>query len=240
MNKYKLDALFIGAHPDDIEITSAGTLIKLVRAGKKTGIIDLTRGELSTRGDLIARKKETDSASKILGISFRKNLDLPDGNIENNRSNRLKLIQILRKYEPEIVFAPYPSDRHPDHINAGNLIREACFFSGLHKIKTKDQKPHRPKRIFYFRHSFDIPISFIMDISDTFNLKMKSILAYKTQFYRDAKITNEPETFISNKLFIKDIETRARFYGFKIGVEFGEPFYCENYLNVSVKEIFNI
>ena len=119
----KLDALFIGSHPDDIELTCGGTVCKLVKSGKKAGILDLTRGELSTRGNLVQRKRETEKASKVLGISVRQNLGLRDGEIQNNRASRLKLIKIIRKYRPEIIFAPYPSDRHPDHINASNLVR---------------------------------------------------------------------------------------------------------------------
>ncbi|MCI0472238.1 MAG: PIG-L family deacetylase, partial [Ignavibacteria bacterium] len=156
----KLDALFVASHPDDIEITSAGTAIKLVKEGKKTGIVDLTQGELSTRGNLKSRKVETDLASSIMGIHYRKNLKLNDGNIENNRENRIKLIKVIRETKPRILFAPYPSDRHTDHINAGNLIRESTFLSGLTKIKTGKLKAHRPRKVFYYRHAYDIPVSF--------------------------------------------------------------------------------
>jgi bacillithiol biosynthesis deacetylase BshB1 len=224
-NKSKLDALFIGAHPDDIEITSAGTLLNMIKAGKKAGIIDLTMGELSTRGDLRTRKKETDSASKILGIKIRENLGLPDGDIQNNQRNRIKLIRLIRKFKPTVVFAPYPNDRHPDHINASNLIRESVYYSGLNKIQTDGFEPYRPSKIFYFRHAYDLPISFIVDISDVYKIKIRSIKAYKSQFYNPK--TKQPDTYISSKLFLKDVESRARFYGFKIGAEFGEPFYCE-------------
>lgn len=226
MNKIsKLDALFIGAHPDDIEITSSGTLLKMIRAGKKAGIIDLTMGELSTRGDLTTRKKETDSASKILGIKTRENLGFSDGDIQNNQKSRNKLIRLIRKYRPSVIFAPYPNDRHPDHINASNLIRESAYYSGLNKIQTEGYAPYRPSKVFYFRHAYDLPISFIVDISDVYKIKIRSIKAYKSQFYNPK--TKQPDTYISSNLFLKDVESRARFYGFKIGVEFGEPFYCE-------------
>lgn len=234
-DRNKLDALFIGAHPDDIEITSAGTLLKMIKAGKKAGIIDLTLGELSTRGDLKTRKKETDAASKILGIKVRENLGLPDGDIQNNHRNRIKLIRLLRKYKPGIVFAPFPNDRHPDHINTSNLVRESVYYSGLNKIETEKLEPYRPSKIFFFRHAFDLPISFIIDISDVFKTKMRSIKAYKSQFYNPK--TKQPDTYISSQLFLKDVESRARFYGFKIGVEFGEPFYCEEPICIKAENL---
>lgn len=240
MNKdLKLEALFIGAHPDDIEITSAGTLLKFVQAGKKAGILDLTRGELSTRGTLKSRKAETQNASKILGVSVRENLGLADGNIENTYENRIKIIKIIRKYKPEIVFAPFTNDRHPDHIYTSEIVRDAVFYSGLKKIQTGNLEAFRPKRIFYFRHAYDLPVSVIVDISDVFNTKMKSILAYKSQFFNPEN-KSEPETYISSELFIKDIETRARFYGFKTGVEFGEPFYSEEPFKAGINELMKI
>lgn len=238
MNKViKLDVLFIGAHPDDIELTSAGTLLKLVNNGYKCGIIDLTLGELSTGGNLSQRKKETLKATKILGIKIRENLSLPDGDIQNNQKNRLRLIRLIRKYQPEIIFAPYPFDRHPDHINASILIKESVYFSGLVKLKIDDTIPYRPKRVFYFSHAYDIPISFIVDITDTFKTKLKSIKAYTSQFY-NPRIKTKQKTYINSKLFLKNIETKARFFGFKIGVEFGEPFYTFEPLNMEIANLF--
>lgn len=235
----KLEALFIGAHPDDIEITSSGTLLKFAQAGKKTGILDLTRGELSTRGTLESRKIETQNASKILGVTVRENLGLSDGNIENTYENRLKIIKIIRKYKPSVIFAPFSNDRHPDHIYTSEIVRDSVFYSGLAKIKTGKLQAFRPKRIFYFRHAYDLPVSVIVDISDVFEKKMKSILAYKSQFFNPEN-KSEPETYISSRLFIKDIETRARFYGFKAGVEFGEPFYSEEPFKASINELLKI
>lgn len=234
----KLDALFIGSHPDDIELTCGGTVCKFVKSGKKVGIIDLTKGELSTRGNLAQRKKETEKATKVLGVEFRKNLGLKDGNIKNNYTDRLKLIKIIREYKPEIVFAPYPSDRHPDHINASNLIRESVFYSGLRKIVTGKLVAFRPKKIFYYRHAFEIPISFIMDVSDVFENKLEAIKCYETQFY-NPKYKTEPETYISSKRFLDDIITRAKFFGFKIGVEYGEPFFCYEHFKLDVNMIFS-
>ena len=242
LEKLKIDALFIASHPDDIEITCGGTCNKLVRDGKKVGIVDLTEGELSTKGNTETRNKETGKASKVLGIHFRENLGLQDGNIQNNLDNRNKLIKIIRTLKPEIVFAPYPNDRHPDHINASNLIRESVFFSGLKKIEVENLKPYRPRRVFYYRHAYDFPISFIFDISDVFDTKIKAILCYSSQFYnpKNNKIKKEPDTYISTKLFLDDLTHRAAFFGFKIGVKYGEPFFCYENLKIDSKNIFDI
>jgi N-acetylglucosamine malate deacetylase 1 len=236
----KLDVLFIGSHPDDIELTCGGTVCKFVKAGKKVGILDLTKGELSTRGNLAQRKKETEKATKVLGVEFRENLGLKDGDIQNNYANRLKLVKVIREHQPDIVFAPYPFDRHPDHINASNFIREAVFYSGLRKIVTGKQSAYRPKRIFYYRHAYDIPVSFIMDVSDSFEKKLDAIKCYDSQFYNPKYAKKEPETYISSKRFLDDIITRAKFFGFKIGVEFGEPFFCYEDLKVDTNILFKI
>ena len=237
----KLDALFVASHPDDIEITAGGTAIKLINEGKKVGIVDLTRGELSTRGTIQTRKKETEEASKVMGIHFRTNLKMEDGNIANIKANRAKLIKVIRETKPTIMFAPYPSDRHTDHINASNFIRESAFLSGLTKIKTGKLEAYRPQRVFYYRHAYDFPITFIVDISDTFKQKMKAIECYSTQFYKSKSTSaDEPETYISTSLFWKDLESRARFFGFKIGTEFGEPFYCYETIRVSAKNLLEI
>lgn len=235
----KIDALFIGSHPDDIELTCGGTVCKLVKSGKKIGILDLTKGELSTRGNLTQRKKETDKATKVLGVNFRKNLGLKDGDIQNNFANRLKLIKLIREYKPELVFAPYASDRHPDHINASNLIREAVFYSGLRKIATGKLPAFRPNKVFYYRHAYDIPVSFIMDFSDVFEKKMEAIKCYESQFY-NPEYKNQPETYISNKRFLGDITARSRFFGFKIGVEYGEPFFCFEDIKLGSDMLFEI
>ncbi|MEO8210347.1 MAG: bacillithiol biosynthesis deacetylase BshB1 [bacterium] len=234
----KLDTLFFGTHPDDVELFCGGTVISLCESGKKTGIADLTLGELSTRGNLNSRKKETEAASKLLGISVRENLKLKDGNIELNKVNREKVIRIIRKYKPEIVFVPYPHDRHPDHITAGNLIRESVFYSGLNKIKTGLLESFRPEKVFYYRNAYDIPVSFIFDVSSVFSKKLEVLKCYDTQFYN--LNSKEPETFISTKLFDKEIEARARHFGFKIGVEFGEPYYSFDAVKINAATLFEI
>lgn len=206
--------------------------------GKKVGVIDLTKGELSTRGTVASRKKETVAASGLMGIHVRENLGISDGNILLNEINKKKIITAVRKHRPEIVFAPYPLDRHPDHIHAGNLIKECIFYSGLKKIKTGKFKEYRPNKVFFYKSASDMPVSFIVDISKTFSKKLDILKCYSTQFY-DPK-SKEPETFISSKLFDKEIETRARYFGFKIGVEFGEPYYSYEPLNISPQTIFSI
>ena len=230
--------MFIGAHPDDIELNCGGTVLKLVESGKNVGIIDLTEGELSTRGNRRSRVLETSAASILLGISFRENLKIRDGSIEINKINREKIIRVLRKYKPEIVFAPYPNDRHPDHIYAGNLIRESVFYSGLMKIRTGNLKAFKPGKLYFYRSAIDIPVSFIFDISSVFKKKLEVLKCYRTQFY-DSE-SKEPETFISSSFFRNEIEARARHYGFKIGAEFGEPYYSYDAIRINDKNIFEI
>ncbi len=237
-NIKKLDVLFFAAHPDDAELNCGGTILSLTDAGNKVGIADLTLGELSTRGNLKIRKQETESATELLRLSSRINLKIPDGRIEINKVNKEKIIRTLREYRPGIVFAPYPHDRHPDHINAGNLIRESFFYSGLSKIKTGNLESYRPYNIYYYRNALDIPVSFIFDISKTFRKKLQVLKCYKSQFYDAA--SKEPQTFISTELFDKDVEVRARHFGFKIGVEFGEPYFSHSAIKINENSLFKI
>jgi len=234
----KTDAMFFAAHPDDAELNCGGTILSLVNSGRTVGIVDLTLGELSTRGNLKLRKKETDKATSLLGIKFRENLKISDGNIELNNSNKKKIIEVIRKYRPEIIFAPYPMDRHPDHINASNLIRESYFYSGLSKIKTGKSEQFRPSKIYYYRNAVDMPVSFIFDISKTFKQKLEVMQCYDSQFYNAE--SKEPQTFISSKLFEQEVEARARHFGFKIGVEFGEPFYTDSDLKIESDTLFSL
>lgn len=236
-NKFKLDALFFGAHPDDVELTCGGTVLKLVNDGKKVGIIDLTKGELSTRGNLTTRKKETDAASKVMGIEVRENAGLKDGEIKNDAASRKIIINLIRKYQPKIIFAPYPDDRHPDHINAGNLINDSFFYSGLKKIFTKVNIPFRANKLYFYPQHYDIPVSFVIDISKFYNKKLEALKCYGTQFFSGKKEKGE-ETYISTENFMKYTEAKARFYGFKIGAEFGEPFYTKGYLKFETGNLF--
>jgi bacillithiol biosynthesis deacetylase BshB1 len=236
----KLDALFIGAHPDDIELTCSGTLVKLVNSGKNAGIADLTRGELSTRGTMEIREKETNEATKTLGIIYRTNLNIRDGSIDNTEENRLKVIQIIRACSPELVFLPYPYDRHPDHVHASELIRNAAFYLGLKKIETefegKEQLPHRPSKLIYYMHAYTFEPSFIVDITNELESKMKSILCYKSQFHNPG--SSESETFISDEKFLEFIKAKAQFYGFQIGAKYGEPFFTNEKIKLDPLNLF--
>ncbi|MBI3364766.1 MAG: bacillithiol biosynthesis deacetylase BshB1 [Ignavibacteriae bacterium] len=222
----KLDLLAIGAHPDDVELTCSGTLAKATKLGYKVGIVDLTEGELGTRGNDKIRAKEATAAAKTLGC-VRENLHLPDGNIEINKKNRLKLIQIYRKYRPKIILIPHFGERHPDHVHAHHLCREAWFYSGLRKIETKlngkRQEPWRPHNYFHFMQWQEFEPSFIVDITDVYEQRVKSIRAHKSQFYNPK--SKEPQTILSQQSFLDFVETRAKSFGFKIGAKYGEPFY---------------
>lgn len=231
-----IDVLVFAAHPDDAELSMGGTIAKLSKNGFKVGIIDLTKGELGTRGSAETRQKEAFQAAIILKSALRENLNMPDGSIQRNKENLLKIVMVIRRYKPKIIFAPYFNDRHPDHIDASKLVKEAFFSSGLMKIKTFDkevaQHSYRPHKIFYYMQTYTFEPTFIVDITHTFQDKMKSVKAYETQFF-DPK-NKEPETFISRPEFLSYIESRALFYGFQISKHYGEPFYCEEKLEVDI------
>lgn len=232
----QLDALAFGTHPDDVELFCGGTLLKLIRQGMKTGVVDLTMGELSTRGTVEVREKEAREAASRLQLSSRTNAGLPDGRIENSYGHRLKIITFLRMHRPKLIFIPYWSDRHPDHRNASIVLQEAAFYSGLEKITT-GHEPFRPKHvIFYFHHEITDP-SFVVDISDTFDEKMNAVRAYRSQFYDAA--SGERETYISSQAFIESVEIRARYFGFQIGVKYGEPFRTKTVIKIdNLAEVF--
>ena len=224
-----LDVLVFAAHPDDAELSMGGTIAKLTSHNHKVGIIDLTRGELGTRGHAGTRKGETLKASSILKITLRENLEIPDGNIQRTKENLYKIISAIRKYKPGIIFAPYFNDRHPDHIDTSKLVKKAMFASGLPKIVTTENKveqvAYRPLKLFYYMQTYTFEPTFIIDISKYFKTKMGAIKAYSTQFYDPE--SSEPETFISDPKFLDYIESRAKFYGFQIRKHYGEPFFCE-------------
>ncbi|MDE3058959.1 MAG: bacillithiol biosynthesis deacetylase BshB1 [Bacteroidota bacterium] len=236
----KLDILAIGAHPDDIELTCAGTLVKAAREGMRTGIVDLTQGELGTRGTKQIRAQEAEEAAHILGLMTRRNLKMHDGNIELNRKNLHTVIALLRELQPRILLIPHFNERHPDHMHTYQLAREAWFYSGLAKLKTtmsgKAQQPFRPNNFFSFMQKFEFIPAFIVDVSDTFELRMKSIRAHRSQFFNPE--SKERETILSKPEFLKEIETRAMYYGQSIGVIYGEPFY--SYVPVGIENIFDL
>jgi bacillithiol biosynthesis deacetylase BshB1 len=236
----KLDVLAFAAHPDDVEISCSGTVAKLVAQGKKVGIIDLTQGELGTRGTPEIRLKESEEATKILKLSVRENLGLADGFFEINLQNKLSVVSMLRKYQPEIVLLNSVTDRHPDHGRASQLCSEACFLSGLRKIETLQdgilQKPWRPKNVYHYIQDRHIHPDFIVDISDFYEIKMNALKAFKSQFYDPN--SPEPPSPISGKEFFDFIEGRARTFGRIAGVEFAEGFTVER--APMVNDIFDL
>ena len=222
----KLDVLAFGAHPDDIELACSGSLMKLIAEGKSVGIVDLTEGEMGTRGSIFTRREESANASKIIGIAVRENLNLGDSSFELNQETRVKVIEVIRKYKPTIVLANAVDDRHIDHPKGAQLVKEAFFLSGLSKIVTSSnneaQVAFRPKFLFHYIQHYHTRPDFVIDITPFQNKKIESVLAYKTQFYNpDHK---EDETPISSKRFLRFLDGRAREMGETIGVEFGEGF----------------
>ena len=232
----KLDILAIGAHPDDVELGCGATIAKEVANGKKVGIIDLTRGELGTRGTAETRDEEALAAAEILNVVVRENMRFADGFFANDKAHQLALISKIRKYQPDIVICNAIDDRHIDHGKGSKLASDACFLSGLLKIETLNekgevQKPWRPKQVYHFIQWKNIEPDFVVDVSDFIDLKMKSVLAYKTQFFSED--SKEPQTPISSKNFTDSVIYRARDLGRLIGVEYAEGFTVERYVGVN-------
>ncbi|MCX8481729.1 MAG: bacillithiol biosynthesis deacetylase BshB1 [Sediminibacterium sp.] len=229
--------LVFGAHPDDIELGCAGTIISTIHAGKKVGVVDLTKGELGTRGNAIIRAKEAKKSATILGLSVRENLNLADGFFEINKKNILKVIQIIRNYQPSIILANAPTDRHPDHGRAANLLYEAFFLSGLEKIKTtfkrNTQPAWKPTYLFNYIQDKYIEPNILIDISDYIDKKVESINAYSSQFYNATNKSNEPSTYISTPQFLQSILHRNGLFGKRIGVNFAEGFLTSKIIGLS-------
>ncbi|MCZ2084630.1 MAG: bacillithiol biosynthesis deacetylase BshB1 [Flavobacteriales bacterium] len=228
----KVDILAIGAHPDDVELGCGGTLAKLISEGKTVAVVDLTQGELGTRGTNLTRAEEAANASKILGFSDRVNLKMKDGFLQNSEEYQMQIVRVIRKYQPEIVFANSIDDRHPDHAKASKLISDACFLSGLVKIETtldnENQKAWRPKQIFNYIQWKNVTPHFVVDVSDFMSKKIEACLAYKTQFYDPT--SKEPMTPISSKDFLESLTYRAQDLGRLSGVDFAEGFTSEKLL----------
>lgn len=233
----KLDILVFGAHPDDAELGAGATIAKEISRGKKIGIVDLTRGELGTRGTAEIRNEEALQAAKILGVQVRENLEFADGFLVNDKEHQLAIIRIVRKYRPEIVLCNAIDDRHIDHAKASQLVSEACFLSGLIKIDTQFegddqwQKAWRPKNVYHYIQWKDLKPDFVVDVSGFINKKTEAIMAYGSQFY-DPK-SKEPQTPISSKNFTDSVAYRARDLGRLIGCEHAEGFTVERYVAVS-------
>ena len=231
----KLDILAFGAHPDDVELGCSGTIAKEISLGKKVGIVDLTRGELGTRGSVEIRNEESQKAAELLGIVVRENLDMRDGFFVNDEKHQLEVIKKIRKYRPEIVICNAIDDRHIDHGKGSKLVSDACFLSGLRKIETavdgKSQEPWRPKTVYHYIQWKNIEPDFVVDISAFIKVKTASILAYSSQFYDPN--SNEPETPIATKTFLESIHYRSQDFGRLVGVEYAEGFTVERYLAVN-------
>lgn len=231
----KLDILAIGAHPDDVELGCAATLAKEISLGKKVGILDLTRGELGTRGSAEIRAIEAVNAAKILGVTIRENLDFADGFFVNDKEHQLKVIEMIRKYRPEIVLCNAIDDRHIDHGKGSQLVSDACFLSGLRKIDTKldgeAQKAWRPKHVYHYIQWKNIQPDFVVDVSGFIDQKMAAVQAYSSQFYDPN--SKEPVSPITSKNFLDSIRYRAQDLGRLIGVSAGEGFTAERYVAVN-------
>lgn len=234
----KLDILAIGVHPDDVELGCSGTLISEKKRGKRTGVVDLTQGELGTRGTIETRYAEAALAAKHMEVDVRENLKMRDGFFVNDEAHQLKLIRAIRKYQPEIIIANVLKDRHPDHGRAGQMIADASFLSGLAKIETVDEDNNpqlkwRPKYVLHYLQDWYHEPDLIMDISDVFEQRMEAIKAYSTQFYTDPSGETGPQTYISTPDFIDSVIARARMLGKRVGVKYGEGFITEKKIGIS-------
>ena len=233
----KLDILAIGVHPDDVELGCSGTLLNEIKLGKKAGILDLTQGELGTRGNSLTRHEEAAKAAAILGVHARENLKMRDGFFRNDEAHQLLLIAAIRKYQPDIILANVLHDRHPDHGRAGHLIADACFLAGLVKIETRDengqlQQRWRPKQVLHYLQDWYHEPDILVDISGVFEQRMQSILAYHTQFNTTNGDGDGPQTYISTPDFFDSIIARARMLGKRIGVKYAEGFITEKKLGI--------
>jgi bacillithiol biosynthesis deacetylase BshB1 len=232
----KLDILVLPVHPDDAELGCAGTLLKHAATGKKIGIVDLTRGELGTRGSAEIRDKEAALSSQILGLTVRENIGLPDGFFQNTKAFQLKVIEIIRKYRPEIIITNAFQDRHPDHGRASELVEASVFLSGLRKIETQldgqPQQEWRPRLLLHFIQDMYIRPDIVVDVTPYWDKKIESIHAFGSQFF-NPDWENEPQTYISTPEFIHVVEARAREFGKTIGVKFGEGFTSRKILGVN-------
>jgi len=231
----KLDILAFGVHPDDVELGCAGTIMAAIDQGKKVGIVDLTRGELGTRGTPTTRTQEAAAAAKIMGVDIRENLDMADGFFANDEVHQRKIIALIRKYQPDIILANAPEDRHPDHGRSAKLVSDAAFLSGLRKIETihegVTQNAWRPAYTFHYIQDRFIQPSFVIDITAYMERKMEAVLAYGTQFA--SADNSEPQTYISSPQFLETVKARALMLGKRIGVGYAEGYITEKIIGFS-------
>jgi bacillithiol biosynthesis deacetylase BshB1 len=236
----KLFVLAFGAHPDDIELSCSGTLINEIKKGNKAGVIDITAGELGTRGTAETRAKEASLASKVMELSIRENLGMRDGFFINDELNQLKVIKAIRKYQPEVVLANILDDRHPDHGRAGKLVSDACFLAGLSKIETVGddgipQQRWRPKHLLHYIQDRFYEPNLIVDISDVFDQRMEAIKAYSTQFHTSVDSSKGAQTYISTPDFLDALVSRSRLMGKRIGVKYAEGFVAQK--NIGIRSL---
>jgi len=236
----KLDVLAVGVHPDDVELGCSGTILLALGEGKKVGIVDLTRGELGTRGSAEIRKTEAANAAKVLGVHVRENVELADGFFLNDEAHQRKVITVIRKYQPEIIICNAPEDRHPDHGRSAKLVSDAAFLSGLRKIETEldglQQEAWRPKYVFHYLQDRFLQPDFVIDISAHMDKKIESVLSYTTQFFNPE--LNEPQTYISSPEFLETVKARAMMLGKRIGVKYAEGYISEKMLGVKSLDAF--
>lgn len=236
----KLDILAIGAHPDDVELSCSATLAKEISRGKTAGILDLTRGELGTRGTAEIRDKEANDAAKLLGVTIRENLEFSDGFFVNNVAHQLEIIKVIRKYQPDIVLCNAVDDRHIDHGKGAQLVADACFLSGLRKIETildgNSQEAWRPKNVFHYIQWKNLTPDVVVDVTGFMDKKLDSVKAFRSQFFDEN--SDEPETPISSSNFLESITYRAKDLGRLIGAEYGEGYTVSRY--VAVDSLFDL
>lgn len=234
----KLDLLAVGAHPDDVELGCSGTLIKEIKRGQKVGIVDLTQGELGTRGTVETRYQEAKDAADIMGVSVRINLKMRDGFFQNNEEHQMEVVKVLRKYQPEVVIGNILEDRHPDHGKGGWLLYDACFLSGLRQVKTfgddgQEQAKWRPKMLLHYIQDRFYEPDIVVDVSDVWEQRMNAIRAYKTQFHDPD--SNEPQSYLSTPEFMEALNARGRLLGKRIGVKYGEGFVSKK--NIGLRDL---
>jgi bacillithiol biosynthesis deacetylase BshB1 len=224
-----VDVLAFGPHPDDVELAMGGTLLKLQAAGYRTGIVDLTSGEMGTRGTPELRAREAEEAARLLRVSVRRNLDLGDGRLEPSAAAKTKVAEVIRELKPRIVFTNYPENNHPDHTAAGPLVAEATYLAGLAKLEASGE-PHRPNRVLYYLVPHKVAPSFIVDVSPFHEKKMTAVKAYASQLF--APGSADPQTFVSQPGFLSRVEAIDRYHGALIDADFGEAFYLREAMRV--------
>ncbi len=225
----QVDILAFGPHPDDVELTMGGSLLKLASLGYRTAVVDLTAGEMGTRGSREIRAAEAEEAAKILGVSIRKNLNLGDGKLSLDLENKIRVVEVIRELKPRLVFTNYWESPHPDHAVSGSLVADAAYLAGLRRFDAAGE-PHRPNRVIYYLLPHRVAPSFIVDVTEFYERKMQAVRAYRSQLH-DAN-SSEPETVVAAAGFLGKIESKLRYYGTLIDAEYGEPFYVREALKI--------